>query len=200
MSRFFAALRTALLYALILPGLAWAGGFARVDGHGLARQDGCFVVNAPWKVAAPEGKLRDALLHGVKLHFVQTFELNKPKDWWFTKNIASHSRQMLLSYNALVDAWRIEVYESGGPECGGGAEASVRHFRSLEEALANIASLRGWRVMRQETARPGERYEAALRVHLDIGRLPQTLQLSALTNDRWELDSGWQRWEWTPQP
>lgn len=188
------------LYALLLPSLAWAGGFARVDERTLTRQGGCYALNAPWQVTQSDHKLRDALQHGVKLYFVQAFELHKPMDWWFNKTLVTQQRELTLSYNALVDAYRIEVHQTQLLDCGGGAEASVRHFRTLPEALGYIGALRDWKVMRRDALRPGQKYEAAVRIHLDIGRLPQTLQLSALTNDRWDLDSAWQRWEWTPEP
>jgi hypothetical protein len=199
MNAWFAALRMALLCALLLPGLARAGGFVRVDEHALVRQGECFVLNAPWQVAQVDHKLRDALQHGVKLHFVQSFELFKPQDWWFNKTVTTQQRELTLSYSALVDAWRIEQRQPQTLDCGGGAEPSVRQFRTLAEALGAIGSVRGWRVLRQEAVGAGQKYEAALRIHLDIGRLPQMLQLSALTNDRWELDSNWQRWGWSPE-
>lgn len=200
MTRMLVTLRAALLCALLLPGLAWAGGFARVNVHDLQRQGECYVLNAPWQVVQSDSKLREALQHGVKLQFVQSFELERQMDWWFNKSIVTRSRQITLSYSSLVDAYRIELSETGEPDCGGGAEGSVQHFRTLPEALGFIGNLRGWRVMRHEVPQAGKTYLAALRIHLDISRLPQTLQLSALTNDRWDIDSNWQRWEWSAPP
>ena len=41
-------------------------------------------------------------------------------------------------------------------------------------------------------------YIAAARLSLDIAELPKPLQVNALTDNDWTLDSGWYRWMISP--
>ena len=41
-------------------------------------------------------------------------------------------------------------------------------------------------------------YMAAVRLRLDIAQLPKPLQVNALTDSDWTLDSGWYRWVINP--
>jgi hypothetical protein len=42
-------------------------------------------------------------------------------------------------------------------------------------------------------------YLAGARLKLDIAQLPKLLQVNALTNKDWELDSDWYRWVIRPE-
>ena len=44
----------------------------------------------------------------------------------------------------------------------------------------------------------GARYEAALRLRLDVNQLPKPFQVSALASREWTLQSEWHRWSVTP--
>ena len=46
--------------------------------------------------------------------------------------------------------------------------------------------------------KPGQSYVAALRLHLDLSQMPKTFQVGALANRDWNLNSDWQRWNFTP--
>ena len=42
--------------------------------------------------------------------------------------------------------------------------------------------------------KPGARYVASVRMHLDLSQLPKPLQINALVNTDWGLDSDWHQW------
>jgi hypothetical protein len=77
---------------------------------------------------------------------------------------------------------------------GGGLHQS---FSSLTEALAMLARLRNWVVVdkNDKALRPGELYQAALRLRLDFTQLPRPFQISALGNKEWSLASDWKTWQ-----
>ena len=44
----------------------------------------------------------------------------------------------------------------------------------------------------------GVRYEAAVRLRLDVNALPKPFQVNALASRDWSLQSEWYRWSFTP--
>jgi hypothetical protein len=44
----------------------------------------------------------------------------------------------------------------------------------------------------------GTRYEAAVRLRLDVNALPKPFQINALASRDWTLQSEWHRWSFTP--
>jgi hypothetical protein len=42
------------------------------------------------------------------------------------------------------------------------------------------------------------RYEASIRLRLDVNQLPKPFQVNALTSRDWTLQSDWYRWSYTP--
>ena len=44
----------------------------------------------------------------------------------------------------------------------------------------------------------GTRYEASIRLRLDVNQLPKPFQVNALTSREWQLASDWRRFPFTP--
>ena len=44
----------------------------------------------------------------------------------------------------------------------------------------------------------GARYDAAVRLRLDVALLPKPFQINALASRDWTLQSDWYRWDFTP--
>ena len=61
-----------------------------------------------------------------------------------------------------------------------------------------LSRVRGRPVADKNGLRKGDRYEAAVRLRLDIGQLPKPFQVSALASRDWTLQSDWQRWTFVP--
>ena len=46
--------------------------------------------------------------------------------------------------------------------------------------------------------KPGEQYDAALRLALDRSQLPKPFQLDAIANKEWQIDTRVLRWRFVP--
>ncbi len=130
-------------------------------------------------------RLEEAVGRGLALYFVADFELTRPRWYWFDEKVVRTSQTWRLTYHALTRQYRLS------------AGALNQSYSSLDEALATLAHLRHWAVAERERLRPGESFEAALRMRLDLSQLPKPFQIEALANKDWVLASDWKRWTYT---
>lgn len=157
--------------------------------------------------------LQQALSRGIPLYFVGEFSLTRPRwNWvdkmhqavsrgmaryiwgdassvthwsWLDKEIYAGEQTIKFSYNVLTRQYRI----SRGP--------LFQNFASFEDAL-NILSRQSSAVIPQDVLEEEDEYIAATRLRLDIVQLPNLLQVNALTDNDWTLDSNWYRWVLRP--
>lgn len=132
-------------------------------------------------------RLEEAVTKGVVLNFVAEFELTRPRWYWLDEKLISRSQTYRLSYHALTRQYRLST------------GALHQSFATLSEALRMLSRLRNWVVIDKATdgksqPRPGETYQAALRLRLDTGQLPKPFQISAIGNKEWNLASDWKTW------
>ena len=176
-------LRAFLLAALLLiPTLLWAAEIEVANPQISVTEDG-YVLAANFNFELNE-RLEEAVTKGVVLNFVAEFELAKPRWYWMEQEVATRSQTFRLSYHALTRQYRLAT---------GGIHQS---FSSLSDALLVFSRIRGWLVIEKadKTVRPGESYEARLRLRLDLNQLPRPFQISALGNKDWSLASDWKTW------
>lgn len=126
--------------------------------------------------------LEDALLKGINLHFLLELELTRPRNWWFDESIVEPVRKMRIYYHLLL---RRYVVENG---------YTTRTAATLEEALGLLGRVEGWQVLERGALKPGQRYEARLRLRLNTAQLPKPLSIGAVTSDKWELSTPWHGW------
>jgi len=150
-----------------------------------------------------------ALSRGIPLYFVGEFSLTRPRwNWvdemqqavsrgitrylwgdestlthwsWLDEDVYKGEQTIKFSYNVLTRQYRI----SRG--------ALFQNFDSFEDAL-NILSRQNSALIALDSLDKEEDYVAAARLRLDVEQLPNLLQVSALTDDSWILDSDWFRW------
>ena len=147
--------------------------------------------------------VRQALSRGIPIYFVGEFSLTHARwDWlesvqqalssslpsmfsaespWLEKEVYSSEQAFKLSFSTLTGRYRI----SRG--------ALFQNFASLEDAL-NILARQSSAVIPASMIKTGGNYVASARLRLDIEELPKPLQVNALTDNDWTLDSGWYRW------
>ncbi|MBI2308335.1 MAG: DUF4390 domain-containing protein [Rhodocyclales bacterium] len=127
-------------------------------------------------------RLEEAVGKGLALYFVAEFELIRPRWYWFDEKVAKASQTWRLTYHALTRQYRLST--------------GVLHqsFPSLDEALRVLARVRHWQVVERDRVQAGERFDAMLRMRLDVSQLPKPFQVEALSNKDWVLDSDWKRW------
>lgn len=143
-------------------------------------------------------RLEEAVAKGVVLNFVADFELTRPRWYWLDEKLVSRTQTYRLSYHALTRQYRLST---------GGLHQS---FQTLGDAVRVLCRLRNWLVVdkaekldkaEKPAVRPGETYQAALRLRLDTTQLPKPFQISALGSRDWTLSSDWKTWQATlPAP
>jgi len=130
--------------------------------------------------------LEEALEKGIPLYFTIEFELARSRWYWTAEKIADWSITYRVSYNALTRQYRV------------GSGPLGQQFESLEEVQRFLGRVSSRPVARAETLTRGTKYEAAIRLKLDVNQLPKPFQVSALASREWQLASDWYRWTFIP--
>ena len=131
-------------------------------------------------------RLQELVSRGVALYFVAEFTLSRARWYWVDEHIAGRSQTWRLAYNALTRQYRL----SSGP--------LHQNFATLEEALAVLGRLRNWEVAEKSRLTPGESYNVAVRLKLDLTQLPKPFQVTAIGNKDWNVTAEVRRWSFTP--
>lgn len=130
--------------------------------------------------------LDDALHKGITLTFMQAFEAELPRDWWFAEDVTVQKRPLRLSYNALLKQYQLQ------------REVSHLAFDNLADALAALGDFADWPVLERRQIHRKNLYRARVRMFLDTSRLAKPLQMNAFASSRWDMDSGWREWSFKP--
>ena len=149
-----------------------------------AEEDG-YYLNAEFEFSL-NPTLDEALQKGIPLYFLLEFELTRPRWYWIDEKVLSSTTQYRVSYNALTRQYRIA---SG---------LLAQTVESLDEVERFLSRVNAREVARRDQLAKGTRYEAALRLRLDVNQLPKPFQVSALASREWTLQSDWYRWSFTP--
>lgn len=175
-------LRRWLLALAFVPALAVAAEIDIASPQLVAGDDG-YVLSADFRLELTP-RLEEAVTKGVVLYFVAEFELTRERWYWLDEKLSTRSLTYRLSYHALTRQYRLST---------GGLHQS---FATLSEAVQVLARLRNWLVIeRGDKVKPGETYDAALRLRLDVNQLPRPFQITALGNKDWNLASDWKVWQ-----
>ena len=145
-----------------------------------------YVLNADFSFELSQ-KLIDALAHGVALHFVTELRIERPRWYWFDKLIVHRRLEYRLAYHAITRSFRLNI------------GSLHRSFDSLEDAVHTMERVRNLHVAPIGKFDPDDKYEVTLRFFHNTALLPKPFQLSALTNAKWELGTGWKKWFFTPE-
>lgn len=129
-------------------------------------------------------ELEDALLRGIPLYFTLEAEITRPRRYWFDEKTASISQTYKISYNVLTRQYRVSVNGS-----------LSRSFNTLEDALAAIRNPARILIAEHDALKPGETYQASVRMGLDVTQLPKPFQVNALNSSEWRISSGWKQFD-----
>ncbi|MBU6321857.1 MAG: DUF4390 domain-containing protein [Burkholderiales bacterium] len=146
----------------------------------LEKVESAWLLNANFGIELPPG-LENALKKGVTLHFLVQFELTRSRWYWFDEKAVNVQRQVRLSHQPLINQYRINA---------GGLALNAN---SLVEALRIAGTIGGWSVIEATAIDSDKQYEAALRMTLDLGKLPKPFQVDALNSRDWSLSGEWLR-------
>jgi len=140
-----------------------------------------------------------ALKHGVTLYFVSEFAINRSRWFWLDTDVSRDEQIAKLSFNALTQQYRIT------------RGALFQSFSDLKEALqvlghqiappVPIALLDkgGGGYFSRLLKKGSDCCSAFAQMRLDVTQLPKPLQVNALTNDDWNLESQPHRWVINPE-
>ncbi len=151
----------------------------------LLAEDESYVLNAQFDVAF-NPTLEEALQKGVSLYFVFEFELSRPRWYWLDEKLVAQSIQYRISYSPLTQQYRVATGLLG------------QQFASLDEVEHLLSRVASRPVVAVDALSKGDRYEAAVRLRLDVAQLPKPFQVTALASREWSLQSEWYRWSFTP--
>ncbi|CAM3677387.1 DUF4390 domain-containing protein [Polynucleobacter arcticus] len=151
----------------------------------LERVDNDWLLNATFEIALTPG-LEDAVQKGVVLYFQTEFDLTRSRWYWFDERPALAQRQTRLSYQPMTQQYRIA------------SEGFTFSAKTMFEALQAVGSIGGWKVIDNNQIDPSKSYTAALRMTLDLSKLPKPFQVNALNNRDWNVASDWLRFPFSP--
>jgi hypothetical protein len=151
----------------------------------LRADEDTYVLNAEFELSI-NPTLEEALQKGIPLYFVFEFELLRPRRFWVDEKVLGFTTQYRVSYNALTRQYRLA---SG---------LLAQNFEELDEVERFLSRVTSRPVATRDQLVPGTRYEAAVRLRLDVNQLPKPFQVSALASREWVLQSEWHRWSFTP--
>jgi hypothetical protein len=147
--------------------------------------DGEVVMNAEFDFTF-NPTLEEALQNGIPLYFVLEIELARARWYWLDEKVLQSALTYRVSWNALTRQYRVA---SG---------LLTQNYGSLEEVERYIGRVNSRPVIRVDALTKGARYDAAVRLRLDVNQLPKPFQVNALASREWTLASEWQRFAFTP--
>lgn len=153
----------------------------------LTVEDGSTVLSAEFAIDLGP-RLEEAVSRGVPLYFNLEFELTRPRWWWSNESTVSKNTPYRLSYTALTRQYRLTVGNLH------------RNFSTLSEALRVLSRFSEIPVADKGVLKMGESYDAGLRLSLDRTQLPKPLQVDAIANRDWQVETRVLRWNYVPTP
>ena len=157
----------------------------KIKSFELERIEGEWLLNASFQIELAPG-LEDAVQKGVVLYFQTEFELTRGRWYWFEEKAVLAQRQTRLSYQPLTQQFRIA------------SEGFTFTAPTIAEALQAAGSIGGWAVIDNAQLDQGKSYMAALRMVLDLSKLPKPFRVNALNNRDWSVSSDWYRFPLSP--
>ncbi len=169
---------------LMLPVCAGADTIV-VRGAELRIEEEDCVLNAQFDITI-NPTLEEALQKGVSMYFRLEFELGHVRWYWVDEKLVQQSVQYRVSYSPLTRQYRVTSGLLG---------QTLDSLDDVEHFLSRVVSRP---VIRADALTKGARYDAAVRLRLDVSQLPKPFQINALASRDWSLQSEWYRWSFTP--
>ncbi len=172
------------LVLLALAALAQAGSIEPRRAALSAGDDG-YALSAEFGIELGS-RLEDAVARGVPLYFNLEFVLERTRKYWVNEHIVSRSLSYKLAYSSLTRQYRVSTGNLH------------QNFATLEEALRVVGRIAALPVLDKDVVKPGETYEAAVRLALDRSQLPKPFQVDAITDRGLHVDTRPLRWQFVP--
>jgi hypothetical protein len=174
-----------LLFALLLPGWAWAQATAEVAQLKVERTEEGVLLSTSVRFEVPP-PVDEALAKGIPMYFVAEATLYQDRWYWYDKRVAGAQRHMRLSYQPLTRRWRLQV--SSAP-IGHSGLALGQTFETRDEALAAVQRISQWKIAEPVELEADARYNVDFRFRLDISQLPRPFQIGAVGQADWNISA-----------
>lgn len=171
-----------LVFALLLPGLLQAKGFT-IRSVETRLQEGVYLLNTRIDFAFSE-EAQKALQSGIPIIILLDIELEKERNWWWNKTVATLQQGYLLLYHALTEKYIVNNLNSG----------AQYDYTSLDATLSALGRINGLPLIDSALLAKGSTYRIKVRVHLDIESLPAPMRPLAYISSDWQLASDWYTW------
>jgi hypothetical protein len=179
----------ALAVALALGAGPWSPDAAAdvipVKSAELRVEDGEALLNAEFDLEL-NPTLEEALKRGIPLYFVLEIELTRPRWYWLDEKVLAASTTWRVSYAPIAQHYRVST----------GLIAQT--LNSIDEVERLIGRVTSRPIARASDLARGVRYDAAVRLRLDVAQLPKPFQVDALASRDWQLASDWRHFPFTP--
>lgn len=165
--------------------LSWAGSIEARAAQLTATEDS-YVLSADFDIdLGPH--LEEIVTRGVPLYFQLELEITRNRWFWPGEHIAGRTVNYRLVYVPLSRQYRLSGL--------GGLDGLAQNFAKLSDALRVMSRTVALPVAARSALKPGEPYQAALRLALDRQQLPKPLQLDAIANKDWTVEAKILRWQ-----
>lgn len=169
-----------LLVAALAPSTAHAEG-VEITQAALEYTDDGYKLALGFSFELTRG-LEDAVTRGIPLYFTTEVQLTRPRWYWFDEKAVTGSQTIRISYNVLTHQYHASI--------GGRLQQS---FTSLDDALSLVRRPSRWVVAEKGALKSGETYTVAVRMGLDVARLPKPFQVHAMNSSDWRFSSDWKQ-------
>ncbi|MBV2234114.1 MAG: DUF4390 domain-containing protein [Sterolibacterium sp.] len=161
---------------------AWAGSIEATAARLIPNEEN-YVLSAEFNIDLGP-RLEEIVTRGVPLYFQLELEITRDRWFWPGEHIAGRTLNYRLAYVPLSRQYRLS-----------GASGLSQDFAKLADALRFMGRTAALPVAERSALKPGETYQAALRLALDRQQLPKPLQLDAIVNKEWTVDAKILRWQ-----
>lgn len=140
-----------------------------------------YTLNADMEIRVDQ-TIEEAINKSVPLTFSLEFQIVKVRKYWFNDEIATTTKEIVLSYHALTRQYLVKQ------------DAHQKSYASLSEALQALSQINEWKVVASKELEKGENYQGALLMRLDKTKLPKAIQVDAIGSEDWNLSSDVFEW------
>ncbi len=176
-----------VLLLVALTAAAHAGSIDPKRGTLTTGEDGSTLLSGEFVIDLGP-RLEEAVSRGVPLYFNFEFELTRSRWWWSNELVATRTATYRLAYTALTRQYRLTTGNLH------------RNFSTLDEALRVLSRFVDLQIAERGALKIGETYAAGMRMTLDRNQLPKPLQVDAIANRDWQMESRVLRWNYVSMP
>ena len=140
----------------------------------LQRADGALSLDFAARIHLSRA-VEEALQRGVPVYFTAQAQLLRNRWYWRDERVARAQRTWRLAFQPLTSTWRVGF---------GGLNQT---HATLQEALASVSRLSGWKVADLTQVDPDSRHYVEFSFKLDTTQLPGPMQIGLTTQADWTL-------------